>query len=265
MTSSPRVFKTEAVIISQKEIGEADRLLSLYTPYLGKLKVVAKGVRRPKSKTGGHLELLNQSSVMITRGQNLDAIAQAQILESFLPIRSDLWRLSCGLYVAELVERFTPDHLPNPELYRLLVAVLHRLGEAKKGNVVLRYFEMRLLDLMGYRPQLRKCSRCDVALETGSGCFSAASGGLVCQKCQLSLSAAYLRPISLNAIKVLRHFQGSSLEASLRLRIDSDLATELENLLRSFMHYVLEREIKSTAWLDQLRREQGEDIPNALS
>jgi DNA repair protein RecO (recombination protein O) len=259
MPAPPRVYKTEALIIAQREIGEADRLLSLYTPYFGKLKAVAKGVRRPKSKMGGHLELLSQSTILLARGQNLDTITQAQLIESFLPLRQSLWRLSCGLYVAELIDRFTPEHLANFQLYRLLVDTLTRLGQAKKGDVVLRFFEVNLLNLTGFRPQLKKCSRCNLDIQPGPIFFSSSSGGLVCSGCQrsdVSEGAAQTRPVTLNAVKVLRFFQDNSFETSARIRMDKELSSEIENLLRSFLHYVLEQEIKSTSWLDQLRREK---------
>src|SRR3989304_4519194 len=106
----PRLYKTEAVVVRAMDLGEADRILTLLTPGLGKLRAVAKGVRRSQSKLGGHLDLLTRSSVMVARGKNLDIITQAQGLDSFLPLRNDLMRLGCGLYAAELAERFTPEH-----------------------------------------------------------------------------------------------------------------------------------------------------------
>lgn len=263
MSDLPRIYKTEAIVIHQKEIGEADRLLTLYTPHLGKLKVVAKGVRRPKSKIGGHLELLNRSTVLLARGQNLDTISQAQLIESFLALRDDLWRLSCGLYVAEMIDRFTPERQANVDLYQLLLHTLHRTAGAKKGDLVLRFFEIRLLDIIGYRPQLHECVQCEQAIKSGPFAFSSAAGGLVCAGCQEtppqmetgSQHPTSSRPLSVNAVKALRFLQDNPFETAVRLNLDSGLASEMEYLLRSFIHFMLENEIKSTSWLDRLRRQ----------
>ena len=95
--SKPRNYQTEAIIIKKTKLGEADRILTLYTPHLGKIQAVAKGVRRPRSKLAGHLELLTHSQVSLARGRNLETITGSQTINSFLPLKSDLWLISCGL------------------------------------------------------------------------------------------------------------------------------------------------------------------------
>src|SRR5512136_3128624 len=99
----PRTYQTEAVIIKKTKLGEADRVLTLCTPDLGKIQAVAKGVRRPRSKLAGHLELLTHSLVSLARGRNLDTIIGSQTINSFLPLKTDLSLASRALYVTELV------------------------------------------------------------------------------------------------------------------------------------------------------------------
>jgi len=93
----PRTYQTEAIIIKKIKLGEADRILTLYTPHLGKIQGVAKGVRRPRSKLAGHLELLTHSQVSLARGRNLDTISGSQTIDSFLPLKSEVWLTSCAL------------------------------------------------------------------------------------------------------------------------------------------------------------------------
>ena len=119
--SRPRNYQTEAVIIKKTKLGEADRILTLYTPDMGKIQAVAKGVRRPKSKLAGHLELLTHSQVTLARGRNLDTITGSQTIDAFLPLKTDLWLTSYGLYVIELVNQFTADHVEDEALFRLLL------------------------------------------------------------------------------------------------------------------------------------------------
>jgi len=116
----PRVYKTEAIVLKRINLGEADNIITLYTPNFGKIRAVAKGVRRPKSKLGGHLDLLTQSALLLAQGQNLDIITQAQSIESFLTLKSDIKRISCAFYIAELVDQFTVEHVENYPIYRLL-------------------------------------------------------------------------------------------------------------------------------------------------
>jgi len=119
--ATPKVYKTHAIVLKRINLGEADKILTLYTPNLGKLSAIAKGVRRPKSKMGGHLELLTHCSLMLARGQNLDIITQSETISSFLPLRDDLWRSSLALYAAELVAQFTAEHVENYPIYRLFL------------------------------------------------------------------------------------------------------------------------------------------------
>src|SRR4030042_4724756 len=98
---SPRNYQTEAIIIKKAKLGEADSILTLYTPDLGKIQGFAKSLRKPRSKMAGHLELLTHSLVSLARGRNLDTITGSQTISSFIQLKNDLWLTSCGLYVAE--------------------------------------------------------------------------------------------------------------------------------------------------------------------
>src|SRR4030043_523708 len=137
--TAPRTYQTEAIIIKRIKLGEADRILTLYTPELGKLKAVAKGTRRPKSKLGGHVELLTHSSLLLARGRNLDIVTQAQTADSFLALKEDLRRMSCGLYISELVDAFTEEDLESSSIFTLLLETMQRLTQAKDNNTVPKY------------------------------------------------------------------------------------------------------------------------------
>ena len=145
----PRVYKTEAIVLKRTDLGEADSIITLYTPNLGKIRAVAKGVRRPKSKLGGHLDLLTQSALLLAQGRNLDIITQSQTIESFLPLKSDLRHISCALYLAELVDQFTAEQVENHPIYELLHTNLLWLCRTRNCELVLRHFELQLLRHLG--------------------------------------------------------------------------------------------------------------------
>jgi len=163
--SKPRTYQTEAIIIKKTKLGEADRILTLYTPHLGKIQGVARGVRRPRSKLAGHLELLTHSQVSLARGRNLDTITGSQNINSFFPLKNDLELTAHALYATELVDQFTADQIENYPLFQLLLETMHRLCLAGDNELVLHYFELHLLNEVGYRPQLQQCVSCRKTLE----------------------------------------------------------------------------------------------------
>jgi len=251
--TAPKVYKTEAIVLKRINLGEADKILTLYTPNLGKFSAIAKGVRRPKSKMGGHLELLTHSSLMLARGQNLDIITQSETISNFLPLRGDLWRASLAIYAAELVEQFTAEHVENYPVYKLLLDTLHRLCETQDGELTLRYFELNLLTHLGYKPELHQCLGCKSPLEPTDNFFSPSGGGVLCPKCWQAEPLA--QPISLNALKVMRFLQKSDYARASRVRLNAELSKELESLMRCYIRHILEREVKSVEFMDRLRRE----------
>ena len=249
--AKPRTYKTEAIVLKRIDLGEADSIVILYTPNLGKVRAVARGVRRPKSKLGGHLDLLTQSSLLLAQGQTLDVISQGQTIESFLPLRNDLKQISRALYMAELVDQFTAEGAESYPVYNLLQTGLQWLCLAPDSEVVLRHFELQLLNHLGYRPELYKCLECNTPLTPQRNLFSAAGGGVICPDCACSEMAT--RPVSVDALKVMRFLLTSEPLSAGRLRMNQQVSREVEQLLRWYMRYVLERDIKSIEFLDHLR------------
>ncbi len=249
--SKPRNYQTEAIIIKKIKLGEAGRILTLYTPHLGKIRAVARGVRRPRSKLAGHLELLTHSLVSLARGRNLDTITGSQTINSFLPLKTDLWLASCGLYATELVDQFTADGVENYPLFQLLLETMHHLCQGGDNELALRYFELHLLNEVGYRPQLQQCVSCHSLLKPTTNSFSSSAGGMLCPDCRQSQPLTY--PLSVDALKVLRFLQNSDYTNASRLKLSPTLAGEVEGVIRDYLKYLLEREVKSAAWLDTLR------------
>jgi len=256
----PRTYQTEAVIIKKIKLGEADRILTLYTPHLGKIQAVAKGVRRPRSKLAGHLELLTYSQVSLARGRNLDTIIGSQTVDSFLPLKSDLWLTSCALYVTELINQFTAEHDENYPLFQLLLETMHRLCQAGDNELVLHYFELHLLNEVGYRPQLQQCVSCHSSLKPVTNAFSSSAGGVLCSRCSQRQPLTY--SLSVNALEVLRLLQSSDYDTASKLEMNLESSHELDEVMSHYLEYLLEREVKSAAWLDVLREQAKQTAPS---
>lgn len=243
-----RVFQTEAIVLKRIKLGEADKILTLYSPTVGKFRAVAKGVRRPKSRLGGHVELLTRGRLQIAHGQNLDIVTQAQTVESYLDLRDHLEATGLGMYLAELVDRFTEERLPNAPLYVLLGEALRRLAQPGDHELVVRYFELHLLDYLGYRPRLRRCAQCQATLQPVPNGFRPAAGGSVCADCRQPGD----RVLSLTTLKILRALQGEGWDLVERLRLTGEHHADLRHLLRSYLVYLLEREPKSLQLLGRI-------------
>ncbi len=237
------------------ESGEADRIVTLFTMEYGKIRAVAKGVRKPKSKLAGLVEMFTHCSLQISRGKGLDIISQGESVHTFLPLKTDLKRSSCAFYAVELVNRFTAEHQENARLFELLQTKLLELCESASTDILLRHFEVTLLHLVGYQPNLYRCVACNSLLQPRTNAFSPSGGGILCPPCAGTEQVA--RPISVNAIKVLRLLQSGDHALAYRLNIENKLGTELEQVLRSYIEYLLERRVQSAAWLDRVKHDDA--------
>jgi DNA repair protein RecO (recombination protein O) len=255
---SSRLYRTDAIVLRHRKIGEADKILTLYTPQSGKFDVIAKGIRRPTSRKAGHLEELSQSSLLLARGRTLDVVTQCELVQGFAALRSDLARLSAGLYLAELVDRFSPEREQNEQLFALLLRSLRALADGRDSWLTLRSFELQLLQQTGFAPQLRLCAACHGVLEPVVNAFSPAAGGAVCVDCRGRETD--LRPLSVNALKVLRLLQEQRPGQLSRLRAAQSLSSEIEEHLQRYIRHVLERDVRSRDFLRSVQSDQTTSI-----
>lgn len=255
-----RTFRVEAVVMRHLDWGEADRLLWLFSRERGKLRAVAKGVRKPRSRKAGHLEPFTRVKLLLARGRDIPIVTQAEAVHIFLPVQSDLLGPTYIAYVVELTDRFTYEGEENPALYRLLVRTLERLSNHPDPDMVVRYYEMRLLDLVGFRPQLFSCVVCEREIQPVDQYFSAAQGGVLCPNCGPQVSGAL--PISLPALKFLRHFQRSRFEEAARASPEYKVSREMEITMQHYLTYVLERGLNTPAFLRRARRADMEVDPD---
>src|ERR1700681_5051082 len=176
------------------DLGEADRIVTLYSRDVGKIRAVAKGVRRTTSRSAGHLEPFTLSDVMFAVGRELNVSSQADTLEAFRAVREDLVLTTYAYYLAEMVDVLTEDRMENRAVFDVLVDGLRELDaavtcasledeESGEARLVLIVFHLRLLEALGYRPELRECVTCRVTIEPDRNQIPALLGGVVCPGC----------------------------------------------------------------------------------
>jgi len=251
MTRQERSLRAEAVVLYHWDYGEADRMGGLYTRQMGKITALGKGLRKTRSRKAGHLEPFTCVNLMLARGQNLYIITQAETINAYLPLRENLDAFGCASYVLELVERFTFEGEENQALYRLLISTLQRLMDAGDVQLVLRYFEIRLLDLTGYRPKLFLCAACQEQIQAQDQYFSAEMGGVLCPNCGAGRSG--VRPVSVTALKYLRHLQRSNFVEADKARPAPEIHREMENLMQYYLTYLLERRLNTPYFMRRVR------------
>lgn len=247
-----RAIRLEGVVLRHIDWGEADRLIWLFTLELGKIRAVAKGARKIRSRKAGHLEPFTRTGLLLAKGRDILLITQAETLDGFLALREDLAGTTYASYIVELLDRFTYEEGENQALYRLLVESLRRLSIEEDPDLVARYYELRLLDLVGFRPELFRCLGCGEEIQPQDQYFSAQEGGVLCPRCGVGASGS--QPISIDALRYMRHFQRSSFADAKKARITTEVQRELENILQHYLTYLLERRLNTPAFLRRLRR-----------
>ena len=244
-----RLYRTPAVILKRMDLGEADRIVTLYTRDVGKVRAVAKGVRRAASRSAGHLEPFTLSDVMFAVGRELDVISQADTLEAFRAIREDLELTTHAYYLAEVVDLLTEDRMENRAVFDVLVDALHNLGAAAESRLVLIVFQLKLLDALGYRPELRECVSCRATIQPECNHFSALLGGVLCPACGPREPTA--RDIGTSALKLLRFLQVTAGQHA--VNAPAHVSREAEALLRDYAEHIVERRLRSPALIARVQ------------
>lgn len=144
-----RTYKTEAIVLKRKNFGETDKFLTLYTKQNGKIRVIAKGIRRTTSRKAGSLELFNYCRLILAKGRNLDIITEVAVVDSFRSWRKNLIKVAVAFYFSELIDKLTPDGQENSKVFDLLREYLAKIGSFGLAGLV-RAFEEQLLEELGF-------------------------------------------------------------------------------------------------------------------
>lgn len=244
------VYKAEAIVIRRANLGEADRIVTLFTRDQGKIAAVAKGARKPKSRFVGRLELFTHLRVLLGVGRTLDVVSQVEVLDPFASLRDDLSRLSHAAFLAELTDRATADREPAPEIFRALRTALELMREGD-AEIAAMWFAARLLVLTGYAPILGRCQVCGRTLR-GAADFSHALGGTVCEADRHRDPQSI--PVSGAALSALGFLLSATPDLLPRLAMDRRLRAEIDGLLQRYLEYRFEVKLKSPLVIQRLAR-----------
>ncbi len=254
--SGRRLYVTDAIVLSRFDFGEADRILTLLTPELGKIKAIAKGIRRPTSRIGGALEPLAELRLQLAKGRTFDVVTQVTMQHTWLGLRDGLEVTATAWYCAELAERSLEERHAALPVYLLLRRAYELLDAGMAPARVARWFEMRLCDELGVRPEVDRCVECDRLLAPDDAVrWVPALGGALCA--DHPGPSAMAAGLSTEALKVLKAYQRMDVEALAGLRLPPAVEREVEERLGAFVRHVMERDTRSRRFLEEVKAGYG--------
>lgn len=236
-------YKTKGIVLKRINLGEADRLLTIFTLKNGKIKAIAKGVRKTLSKLAGHLESFCLVNLQIAEGRNLDIVTDAETLKCFINLRSNLEATNTAYYIAEIIEKMTAENQAHPDIFHLLDEVLEHLDNGQ-SKLLLSYFEMNFLGCTGFKPELHHCLACHEKIISKENYFSFSEGGLVCAKCHQGDIK-----ISDEAIKVLRLFLAHQITVIQKIKTNKNLTREIAEVTSGYIANIAPKQFKSKRFL----------------
>lgn len=232
------IYKERAIVLSGFRLGEADRVVVLLTPGHGKVRAVAKGIRKTKSRFGARLEPLVHVDLLLHSGKSLGTVTGAEIVEPFREVREDLDRLTIASSMAEAADRLAQEHEPSPMLYKLLLAALRELELRPPGRVMLAGYLMRLLEVAGFAMALGPCIGCGV--DGPHTRIGIADGGSLCRIC--GGQACLVEPGTMALLEVL---SSAKMARANELEVPQANAAEATGVALRFVEYHLDRRLKS--------------------
>jgi DNA repair protein RecO (recombination protein O) len=234
------LYREQGVVLRTHKLGEADRILVVMTQGTGKVRAVAKGVRRTSSRFGGRLEPFSHVDLSLYQGRSLDIVTQAEVVDPFKSLREDYDRVTAGAAMLEAIDLLAEDREPAVRLFLLLVRGLRALDAGPRDpSIVLDAFLLKLMAVEGYRPALAECAACGKPGRHTR--FSAARGGALCASCRTGAES----PLDEATVPLMADLLDGDLAAAATSTPRPHQRREAGNLVRSFVEYHLERRLRS--------------------
>lgn len=248
-----RNYRLQAVVLRRRNLGESDRILTVFSRELGKHRFVAKGVRRPGSRLAGHSEPFMQSRFFLARTRGLPLLTQAETINVFRHLRTSERAIAVAGLITERVETLTAEDEAAPQVYALIENSLELLDSDADPERVLLIFDLLLLQETGFRPSLQKCVECGQLLDAVPNAFSMERGGFVCHRCPPPGPGA--RIVSVDVQKIMRMIDRGDLGLALGVRAPRETFDQAEALVADYISTITGRDSTATRVIRDLRLE----------
>jgi DNA repair protein RecO (recombination protein O) len=255
------VKRSKAIVIGHYPLGETDRIVIFLTRDYGKIRAVAKGARKIKSRLCGRLEILIYGDLLYYErtGKDLHNVNSFDTVEPFQILREDFLKMAYCSYIAELIQRAVSEEETDPETFDLMLNVMTAMVESNDPEIIVRAFEIRLLERMGLSPKLSSCIVCSGEISDPNPKFSIQSGGVLCKKC--SDSGYHGIIISRDSLEMMIKMQETDIDLIPRLKASNSSKQEIGKLLSSFIAFHMDvKNLHSVSFLESIKSEyKGQD------
>ncbi len=249
--------KTLAFVLKTQDYRDTSLLADLYTREHGRVKGIVKGVRDARARFGSTLEPFSLNEILFykrRKGGDLHLVTQVELVDDFPKVREDLERLSTASYCLELLSELVEPEEPHTELFELLKDTLGFLSSGASAKRAARIFEVKLLDLLGLMPEIRRCVFCHAPAEDPIY-FNPAAGGIHCRDCAVknkALLGSSSLLVSKGTLQFIQHAQRSPVKDMVPVKVVKEVGEELEKLLRRFTDYHLSHKLKSLVFMEKI-------------
>jgi DNA repair protein RecO (recombination protein O) len=237
-------YWTEGFLFKKEPRGEYDELFNFYTKDFGRIEVLAKGIKKMKSKLRGSVDLFYLSEIEFIQGKTYKTLTDALLVEKFKNIKKSLFKLKLVFAISELLDELLIAQEKDERIWKLLIQTLYNLNSPEIKPSLIRifyyYFFWNLVSILGYKPELYFCSFCKKRIKPGKIYFSPAEGGLVCQNCFKKDESAI--EVKANTIKILRILTEKNLLFLKKIRFEGEDFDELEKITKIFLSSLVKRE-----------------------
>ncbi|MCX6812007.1 MAG: DNA repair protein RecO [Candidatus Berkelbacteria bacterium] len=242
-------IKTSGIIIKRMNFGEADRILTVLTHDHGKVKAIARGSRKILAKLGGSLEPFCLVDFIFHEGKSFYVVTSAVVINHFEKIHTDIDKIAKAFYIGELLDKSLEDHQNHPEVYELFKKYLENL-EGADDPILIPVFSAKILESLGFKPEVFECLHCRQKLSLAQNFWDDIEGGVICQSCHDKFGHG--RKIENDLIKILRLIFSPTFAVGSKINISEKYKNQTAEILENYVEVILERELKSKKFLDQI-------------
>lgn len=244
-----KLYKVRAVVLNSREMRDAHRILTLFSKEQGKIRVVAHGVVKPTSRKRGAVQPFSVTDFLLRQGRDMDSISECEGLEFFPGVWGDLDKLLYAGHFAELVDALTVDGNPQESIFFLIIKTLRELDKTADPELIARWFELRLIDLLGYLPDLTGCVNCGGEVIGPTIGFSSQAGGLVCCSCAIGVESI---PCNRGTVAVMQTLLSWDINKINRLRVTQPARAQMYYIMRDYLQWHMEKRSRLMQFMDKL-------------
>lgn len=244
------LHRVQGIVLRSMDYGEGNKIIGLYTRELGKVSVMARGAKKVRSRLGAVTQLFTYGDFVFYKSGQMGTLNSGEIIEPFNKLREDLYMSAYASYLVELVDRMASDEDASAFLFEQLKAGLEAIQQGKDLAVIAHLFEMKMLAMAGYAPELEVCVSCGNVPSEAS--FSAMLGGMLCSRCAFKDQSAI--PIAAGTWKLIRLFKGLDMRRLGSINVKQDTKNELKACMHAYMDTHVGIRFKSRSFIEQMEK-----------